>query len=257
MCASLLLTLIFLHPPPLPGQQHGRKENGAQRRSRPQTRYTQPLNPLPVPKLSVSTCDTPAPPEANGGVQQTEARGAVEAGGEGGHQVTITEKVEFVLGSQNDLDRPPSPSAAPHTPYDCPTWQPLQLQIEHAHLSRSCQQIFTYTNTLATRSSSAGEILDTICRHDTMTTTCSSHTEHTAEPKRRHFSEVHRPLMWQASIDHLTPSAMGRRRRCVGEGRRGQHPQQSHLGVRQLLSHLRRSFGDLFSIDNEAQHFET
>ncbi|XP_050739319.1 histamine H2 receptor-like isoform X2 [Eriocheir sinensis] len=244
------------------GQRLRRNENGAQRRSRSAARYTPPLTPLPIPKVSVSTCDTPAPSEANGGVQQAEAGGAVEARESGGHQVTITEKVQFQIGSQNDLDRPPCPSPTKHTNYDCPPWQPLQLQVTDAHLSRSCQQIFICTNTMTTRSSSAGAILDVSCRHDTMTTTCSSHTEHTVEPpKRRHFSEVHRPLMWQASIDHLNPSAsaMERRRRCVAEGRReGQHPQQTHLGVRRLLSHLRRSFSDLFSIDDDvSQHSET
>lgn len=213
-----------------------------------------------MPKVSVSTCDTPELPEANGGVQQVETRGLVEARYSGGHQVTITEKVQFEVGSQNDLDRPPCPSPTPPADYDCPPWRPLQLQDSDAHLSRSCQQIFTYSNTLTTRSSSAGAILDVSCQHDTMTTPCSSHTEHTVEPpKRRHFSEVHRPLMWQASIDHLTPTAIGRRRRrCVGEGSRGdQHPQQTHLGVRRLLTHLRRSFSDLFSIDDAPQHSET
>lgn len=170
------------------------------------------------------------------------------------HQARITEKVQFELGSE--LDLPSSLSRAAHTDPNHLPLQPLQLQATNPQLSRSYQQIFFHTSTKTIRSSSAGAILDlSYEEHSAATATCGGHSTQAPEPpKRRHYSEVHRPLMWQASVDHLTPEALGRKRRCVDGRRFGQPPPQTHLGVKKLLSNLRRSFSDLFNIDDDPQH---
>lgn len=126
-------------------------------------------------------------------------------------------------------------------------WQPLQPQFPINHLSKSCQEIATATSGTIHRSASAGA-LSNMAQH-----TEKAQKEADVTSKRRHKSEVHRPLMWQASVDHLSVPSPGRRRQSHGERMRlGQHqqaPQQTHLRVGKIIRNFRKSIGDLFSIE--------
>ncbi|KAG0724589.1 Melanopsin [Chionoecetes opilio] len=129
-------------------------------------------------------------------------------------------------------------------------WKPLQPQFPINHLTRSCQEIAACSSGLMTRSASAGALTELAA------TAKATQEKDDVTSKRRHRSEVHRPLMWKASVDHLTPlPVLGRKRRRVGEGQRSlvqQHetPLQTHLRVRTLIRNVRKSLSDLFIIRN-------
>lgn len=184
----------------------------------------------------------------------------------------------------SQFDHPPMHLEATGRDYEYPPWQPLQLQANSdLQVTRSCHQIQHLaidTSTTVIRSASAGEILDS--RHhqqEKATVTSEEEVKPTAKPHRRHFSDIRKPvlgepttkhhrrhfsdtrkpvLIWQASVDHLSAPPIGRRRRRTNEGigrRTNCQSQQhhSHLGVRKLLVTLRRSFGDLFNVDDQQQ----
>ncbi|MPC94693.1 hypothetical protein E2C01_089873 [Portunus trituberculatus] len=131
-----------------------------------------------------------------------------------------------------------------------PEWQPLQLQFPSNHLSRSCQEIIKATSSIMNRSVSAGDIPS--LAGDNKQAQEKAEVAADVASKRRHRSEVHRPLMWQASVDHLTPvgrrrsEAMGRERVRAGQP---QTQTQTHLRVRTMIRNFRRSLSDLFSIE--------
>ena len=157
--------------------------------------------------------------------------------------------VTFQIGSDSQTDiRTDTQSCAVNIDSFYPEWQPLQPQISH-HLSRSCHEIIKATSVNTTRSASAGDI-PSLSGGEKQAKEKAEVVADVAS-KRRHRSEVHRPLMWQASVDHLTPIGQRRKRsEVVGRDRaRGQPQTQTHLKVRTMIKNFRRSFSDLFSIE--------
>lgn len=182
------------------------------------------------------------PREANGMAVSLAASEDTPNTCENGPSVSVT----FEGGSDTQID---SHSCTVNIDDYYAPWQPLQPQFPSNHLSKSCQEIIQTTSSIMTRSASAGDIPS--LAEDEKQKREKEEVVADVASKRRHQSEVHRPLMWQASVDHLTPVGRRRKSEAVGRDRvrSGQTHTQTHLSVRMMIKNFRRSLSDLFSIE--------
>ena len=185
--------------------------------------------PMCVPRVSVVACVSPVVTIANG-----DAHGTVNPSDDPG---TGARSINLMDGNHTQSDFPSGSDSKLN--YDA--WQPLQPMYPMNHLSKSCQEIITPDNNTVTRSASVGDIQDLL--HDAKT----EEMKVDKDSKRRIKSEVHRPLMWQASVEHFT-TPVGKRR-CVRAEQNQEPHHYHHLGVRKFIRNFRRSLSDLFSIE--------